>query len=226
MDRYAARLLLTAVMFGAVAVSATLFSDARTQTAGSEPPSAAVIAETEQTPQPNSADAQTAWLVAVRTESPRQTVTVLDQDGHLIGTFHTDADGDAALGPFAPGTYFARSQSSGYVRFSVGEQAEVYAQAGSGWADGERLYLTDMLPSRLELACEAPGRQLVTLTLRDADGQPTERTAHVQNGAAFLVFDGMQAGTYDICLDDTVLRTVKLDGRTSLTLTLPKETAP
>ena len=216
MDRYAARLLLTAVMFGAVAVSATLFSDARVQTAGSEPPSVQTSAETEQVFSPDA-----AWYVAVRTERPEQKITVLDENGHAYGQFEADADGDAAIGPLPAGIYFARTQSSGYVRFSVGEQAEVTAQAGSGWADGERLYLTDRLPSRLELTCRAPGRQLVTLSLRDEDGQPTERTARVENGSATLIFDGMQAGTYDICLEEAVLQTVKLDGRTSLTLTLP-----
>lgn len=216
MDRYAARLLLTAVMFGAVAVSATLFSDAKAQTAGSEPPSVSALAETEQV---FASDA--VWFVAVITEKPGQTVTVLDEDGHAYGQYVTDEDGDGAIGPLPPGTYFARTQSSGYVRFSVGAQAEITAQAGSGWADGERLYLTDRLPSRLELTCKAPDRQLVTLLLRDEDGQPTERTARVENGSAVLIFDGMQAGAYEICLGETVLQTVKLDGRTSLTITLP-----
>lgn len=221
MDRYAVRLLLTAVMFGAVAVSATLFSDALTQTAGSEPLPAPRSSETEQLQKPN---IQTAYLVSVHTQRPSGTVTVLDADGRQVTSCQTDAQGDGSVGPLLPGHYYARANRTDYVLFSLSENAAVCVQRGSGWADGERLYLTEYRPSRLDLTCKLPEEDdsvILTVTLQDETGQRSEQTGYVKDGAVQLVFDGLRAGTYQIFHGDTELATTQIDGRTSLTVTLP-----
>lgn len=220
MDRYAARLLLTAVLFGAVAVSATLFSDALTQTAGSEPQSVSVSRETarEQT------DRQVpAYFISVRTEAAEQAgfITVLDEEGAAAGNWQTAQDGCTTVGPLSPGIYYAKGKNTGYAQFTVDENAAVSVQAGCGWADGEQLYLTDFEPSRLELTCTRQTEGLVTLTLRKSDGAVTERTGYMTNGELLLIFDGLKPGTYDICLDDRTLRTTAVNGQVRLTLALP-----
>ncbi len=219
MDRYAVRLLLTAVMFGAVAVSATLFSDALTQTAGSEPPAVSGSSETEIEQRPD----KTAYLVSVHTQRPHGTVTVLDADGRQVASCRTDAQGDGQLGPLLPGSYFARANRTDYVLFSLADNAAISTQRGSGWADGERLYLTEYVPSRLELTCKLQEDKtpLLTVTLYGEAGQTVEQTAYVTDGIAQFTFDGLPAGTYRISREEAELAAVEVDGQTNLTLTVP-----
>lgn len=219
MDRYAVRLLLTAVMFGAVTVSATLFSDALTQTAGSEPPPVPGSSETEIRQEPD----KTAYLVSVHTQRPCSTVTVLDADGRQVASCRTDAQGDGQLGPLLPGNYFARANRTDYVLFSLSDNAAVSTQRGSGWADGERLYLTEYVPSRLDLTCELQEDEtpILTVTLFGETGQTAEQTAYVTDGSAQLTFDGLPAGTYRICRGETELAAVKVDGQTKFTVAVP-----
>ncbi len=219
MDRYAVRLLLTAVMFGAVAVSATLFSDALTQTVGSEPPSVSGSSEAEIRHKPDKA----AYLVSVHTQRPGSTVTVLDADGRQVASCRTDAQGDGCLGPLLPGNYFARANRTDYVLFSLSDNAAVSTQRGSGWADGERLYLTEYVPSRLDLTCklQEDDTSILTLTLYGDAGQIAEQTAYVTNADAQFTFDGLMAGTYRICRGETELAAVEVDGQTRFTVVVP-----
>lgn len=221
MDRYAVRLLLTAVMFGAVTVSATLFSDALAQTAESEPLSVPGSSETEERLQPNST--KTAYLVSVHTQACNETVAVLDEDGRAVAFCRTDAQKSGSVGPLEPGRYYAKAASTGYVSFTLADNAAVSVQAGSGWADGERLYFTAYEPAQLELTCEVPNgfhSAILTVTLRDEAGQKTEQTAYITDGEACFVFDGLCPGTYRVCHGETELAAVQIDGQTSLTVTL------
>lgn len=221
MDRYAARLLLTAVLFGAVAVSATLFSDALTQAAGSEPQPVSVRAETQKkTAEPN----VPSYAVSVRTKAPEQAefITVLDEEGAAVGNWQIAEDGITTVGPLVPGIYYAKGKYTGYAQFTLDENAAVSVQAGCGWADGEQLYLTDFEPSRLELTCTRQASGLVTVVLEKSDGTQQERTGYVTDGEAVLTFDGLQPGTYDICLDGKVLRTTAVKGQVRLTVELPQ----
>lgn len=220
MDRYAVRLLLTAVMFGAVTVSATLFSDALAQTAGSEPLSVPRSSETEEYQKPNT---QTAYLVSVHTARPGSTVTVLDADGRQVASCRTDEQGDGSVGPLFPGRYFARANRTDYVLFSLAENAAVFAHKGSGWADGERLYLTEYVPSRLDLTCEVQEDEtpLLTVTLYGEAGHTAEQTAYVTDRSAQFTFDGLPSDTYRVCRGETELAAVKVDGQTCLNVTLP-----
>lgn len=221
MDKYAVRLLLTAVMFGAVAVSATLFSNALAQTAGSEPLSAPGRSETEF--QQKSDSDKTAYLVSVHTRRPDGTVTVLDADGRQVASCRTDAQGDGSVGPLLPGHYYARASRTDYVLFSLSDTAAVCVQRGSGWADGERLYLTEYVPSRLDLTCEVQDSDasILTVTLKDGTGQEAEQTGYITNGSVQLVFDGIRAGTYGVFWGETELSVIEIDGQTSLTVTVP-----
>lgn len=220
MDRYAARLLLTALMLGAVAVSATLFSDALTQTEGSEPLPAMV--QTNRATGQNDRQEQRYFVAAQALTGRKQDmISVLDEEGMSAGNFMTDADGYADIGPLAPGIYYARAFHTDYVRFTLGENAEVSVQEGCGWADGERLYLTEFVPSRLELSCTVPQQQIVTLELVSAEGTSYLQTGYVEDGRTELVFDGLPADTYELCLNGKPLQTVPLDGKTSLCVELP-----
>lgn len=219
MDRYAARLLLTAVMFGAVAISATLFSDIPAQAAGSEPLPAAVYRETAQQTQTNTE----LYCVSVCTQQQAEAfVTVLNEDGYTVGNWWTDEEGCTVIGPLAPGTYYAKGKYTGYAKFTLADNAAVSVQAGYGWADGELLHLTDFEPSRLELTC-TQGKEsgIVTLTLKGVDGQSIERTGYLRDGTAELTFDGLQKGRYTLCQSDAELQTAEVDGCTSLTVALP-----
>ena len=225
MDRYAARLLLTAVMFGAVAVSATLFSDALAQGAGSEPLPVPASRETERKETQTESNELPSYYVSVQAEGGSGFVTVLDEDGSAVGNWETEEDGDAVIGPLAPGIYYAKGNHTGYAQILLEDNAAISVQAGCGWADGERLYLTSYEPSRLELTCILPeGAEnigIVTLELLRSDGKRLEQTGWQENGKVSVVFDGLRQGTYDILLHGTVLRTTAVDGRTSLALTLP-----
>ena len=139
-------------------------------------------------------------------------------------TCQTDAQGDGSIGPLFPGHYYARASRTDYVLFSLSENAAVYVQRGSGWADGERLYLTEYRPSRLDLTCKLPEEDdsaILTVTLQDETGQRSEQTGYVKDGTVQLVFDGLRAGAYQIFHGDTEFATTQIDGRTSLTVTLP-----
>lgn len=226
MDRYTARLLLTAVMFGAVAVSATLFSDALTQSAGSEPQSVTVLTEMSLRSTQEDGQMLPTFYLSVRTQmnSSNSYVTVLDSEGAAIGVWQTDADGSAVVGPLAAGDYYAKGSGTGYVRFTLHENAAVTVAMGCGWSDGELLHLTNCEPSRLEVICkqtQTAQSGVVTLTVKRADGVGYAQTDRWDNGTAVLLFDGLEQGIYDICLSDTVLETVAVDGNVTRTLTLP-----
>ena len=221
MDRYAARLLLTAVMLGTVAVSATLFSDALTQAGGSEP--LPVQVQTEGESRQNDFRVQRFYLsVHAQTGQIHDMISVLDEEGMSVGNWQTEPDGSVTIGPLAPGIYYARALHTDYVCFSFSENAQVSVQAGSGWADGEQLFLTKYVPSRLDLCCTVPQQQeIVTLELVSADGQNYLQTGYVDNGSAQLTFDGLPAGTYELCRYGEVLQSVQLDGQMTLSVTLP-----
>lgn len=227
MDRYAARLLLTAIMFGAVAVSATLFSDALTQTAGSEPLPVAAYGETgrQETSHEMTSNMQTQYSVSVRTQpaAAAEFVTVLDAEGAAVGNWQTDEAGQTVIGPLVPGTYYARGKYTGYAQIILKDNAAVTVQAGCGWSDGEVLYLTDFEPSRLTINCTQPNANsgIVTLTLLAEDGQSYERTGILESGTATLIFDGLPAGAYELFHGNTGLQTFNIDGETSLSITLP-----
>lgn len=226
MDRYAARLLLTAVMFGAVAVSATLFSDALAQGAGSEPLPVPASRETVKKVKQDSEKNAPTFYISVQAGENTAFVTVLDEQGSAVGNWQTEENGNAAIGPFCPGIYYVKGNCTGYAQIILEDNAAVSVQAGFGWSDGERLFLTDYEPSRLELTCFLPGNAadgIVTLELLRSDGERFEQTGWQKNGKVSIVFDGLRKGTYDILLHGTVLRTTAVNGRTSLALTLPPQ---
>lgn len=221
MDRYAARLMLTALLFAAVTVSATLFSDAMTQTAESEPLSVSV---SDQIRQQKETDSNQYFIsVSVKTPQSAGVITVLDEDGTLVGNWQADAESNAVIGPLAPGMYYVRAKHTGYAKLLLEENAAVYVQAGCGWADGERLYLTNYVPARLVLNCTQPNTPdgIVTLCLIRSDGQKIEQTAYLKNGSSQIVFDGLKAGTYEICFHESVLQTVVLEGFSECHVILP-----
>ena len=170
--------------------------------------SPAMLSVREEEPAPTAPAA--GWYVSVGSQVllPGDQVVFYDRDGQEADRQTADADGDLAAGPLAPGEYSTWQERLGTVRFRLEENGAVTALEGNGWADGERLWLTEGPVSSLRVTVGTErlmidGR-LLTLTLEQEDGITRQQSVYISldsqavNGVytRTCLFDGLPPGLY------------------------------
>lgn len=103
-------------------------------------PSNAGQAPSEPDEDPAAAD---RFLAGLRAEGPEAGALFLaDADGNPLQRIQLDRDGDAALGPVAPGRYSVTRDGVLLGRFRMLDNAALTEADGCLWTDGELLYLS------------------------------------------------------------------------------------
>ena len=184
-----------------------------------------------------SASLQPAYYVALRAAPALvgTAVTLSDPDGHILGVYSPDADGDAALGPICPGRYLLSDGRTPLGEFVLEENASVCLATDRLWADGELLHLECRRPGEivLELTLDEPG--YYSLAVMDQTGEVTVRDLFIssrqkpQQGRSYLRtlrFPGLMAGAYTVLWNERTLCTLALDegGLSSISLHLSRDT--
>lgn len=175
------------------------------------------------------------FTVAVRVDEPvwGEKLFVCDEMGSPLAEIIPDADGDAVLGPFAPGRYAVCRGTEEVGAFQLLENAALSSAEGRLWTDGELLHLERFIAgtARLELTLAKPG--YYTLELCDPNGRDWFRDLYIADGTRpdreegyvrMVEFRGLPAGLYTAVRQNTPLGQIEVPaGETvSLRLTIDK----
>lgn len=203
MNRESAQLALAGAMIGVLALSATVFAQlhppeleettavlaAVLETAARNPEeenwsnreAVAVMAELEA---PKDASTAGPFSVALRVPDPipGEKLFVCDGLGCPLDGIEPDWDGDAVLGPFAPGCYSVQRGQTEVGSFCLQSNASISETSGRLWTDGELLYLERYSPGtvRLIITLVKPGYYAVGLC--DRDGRTWRGDLYVAEG--------------------------------------------
>ncbi|MBO4419187.1 MAG: hypothetical protein J5789_05135 [Oscillospiraceae bacterium] len=225
MNRESLSLALTGAMIGVLALSASVF--ARLHPPKHEETTAALWArpeESQPSPFPESGTGPAAlpvlagldpeeetapgpFLVSLRVPDPvpGERLFVCDGLGCPLEGIEPNREGEAVLGPLAPGRYtVCRGQTeAGYFRLY--DNASLGETGGRVWTDGEQLRIERFIPGtvRLTVTLKAPG--YYTVSLCDRAGQMWNRDLYVSDGTEpeemglwvrILDFQGLPPGLY------------------------------
>lgn len=188
MNSYSSRLILVGTMIGILVVSAVAIAK---EGQGNRKPSGedAVLLL------PNSTAEEAMWsaaavpaavlswdedpdvgagpfYVALRVEAAApQNIFLCDRYGSPLAQAEPDGDGDAALGPLAPGDYSICAEGKTLGRFSLLGNAALAGAEGLLWTDGELLHLTDKPTGEAVIRLVLPKPGYYSLYLTDCFGQ-------------------------------------------------------
>lgn len=228
MDRNSIRLALTGVLIGAVALTAALAAGRKPAGEERAPDPAAVLREDTEEAAPVLATAAPAgsgdespgeagpYLVALRAEDPEpgERLYLCDAAGCPLEEILPDRDGDAALGPLAPGSYQVCREQTQVGAFRLQDNAALTGAEGRLWTDGELLHLERGLTGAARLWVSLPAPGYYALRLCDRNGRSWSRDLYIPADAVpgtegrFLRavdFAGLPPGPYTVCRLRTVL---------------------
>ena len=221
MNSYSIRLAWAGAMIGVLALSATVFANARPP--GEETaPEALLAAETavqSTEPAPEAvaamAQAETAsapagpFLAALRLGEGVETrrVFLCDAWGNPLEELPPERQRELTLGPLEPGVYSLWRGGEKLGSFRLLENAALAEAEGQLWTDGELLHLERFVPGTalLTLRLTAPG--YYSLGLRDQNGLGWTRDLYIAPEAPeepeggwlrVLAFPGLPAGRYTL----------------------------
>ena len=147
------------------------------------------------------------FLVALRVEEAvwGEKLFLCDPNGSPLEAIEPDGQGDAVLGPLAPGSYGLYRGAEEVGSFRLEENASLSRAAGRAWTDGELLHIERFVPGTALLRLRLPGPGYYTLTLFDREGRSRSRDLYVEEGARpgetgdflrVLEFRGLPPGLY------------------------------
>lgn len=175
------------------------------------------------------------FTAALRVESPApgKRLFLCDEAGCPLEELSPDPEGDAALGPLAPGVYLICEGQTELGRFRLLDNAALEGAAGQLWTDGERLYLERFVPGavRVNLILSHPG--YYAFQLLDRDGRTRTRDLFIPDSEPpgtdrsyrrELEFPGLPPGLYTLARQGEPLGQLEVSaGETgSLQLTIDK----
>ncbi len=247
MNKESVRLALAGATIGVLALSATVFArhcppereeSAAALAAERETVSAAVPAESfaEGEAVPVLADLDPAgddpnagpFMISLRVPDPvpGEKLFVCDELGCPLEGIEPDRDGDAAVGPFAPGRYSIQRGQTELGSFRLHDNASLSEATGRAWTDGELLYLERYIPGTVRLNVTVRKTGYYALWLCDRDGRTWRRELFVsektkQDAAGVWVqtldFQGLPPGLYTATRRNQTLGQVELpEGETAV----------
>lgn len=218
MNRESIRLAWAGTAIGVLVLSAVVFADARPPArreergTGTEPAAATAPAdfggEAVAALAQESGGAE-AFAVRLRAEDPipGERLFLCDAAGCPLEELEPDADGDAALGPLAPGSYGIWRGATEIGRFRLLADGALGETAGRLWTDGRFLHLERLVTgtARLTLTLDRPGYE--SFQLWDRDGRGRSADLYVPDSALpdrersyvrVLEFRGLPPGLYTL----------------------------
>ena len=213
MNDYSMRLAALGAMIGVLTLSAAAYANVSAAARIPDPPAITTQAPAAppQTGEAAEALAPAVCYAALRLESPvRGQLCLCDLSGSPLSVVEPDEDGDAALGPVAPGRYCLTLGSERIGSFRVLENAAITETAGRLWTDGELLHLERFRPGQAELTLTVlePGYESIQLVddlgrAWNRDFFIPEREHRGQDGVytRVLLFQGLPEGRYTLVRD-------------------------
>ena len=161
------------------------------------------------------------FLISLRVPDPApgEKLFVCDEMDCPLEEIVLDQDGDAAVGPFAPGRYSIQSGQTELGSFRLHDNASLSDATGRAWTDGERLYLERFIPGTVRLTVTVHKTGYFAVWLCDRNGKSwrkelyvSEKTQRDADGAwvQILDFQGLPPGLYTATRRNQTLGQVEL----------------
>lgn len=214
MKRSAIRLCSAVLLMGLVITASVMLIGATTK---------------EQAPaaQPQMTDTKTyVWVrVLFATEPRAQEIFLYDSEGHPMQRLTPDESGMAASELLNPGQYYAATEGC-CTEFTLNNNASIRVDGGSGWSDGEILYLSGAEIGTVTLERTGPASDddgWLDYTLKNEEFERREvLRCSSEKELLTCTFAGVPYGTYVLWEDGVERCTVTVDERTpDVTVTLP-----
>lgn len=238
MDRESKALTLAGAILGLLALSATAAAGLRPPARSPVPPEVSVsaaAAETEEAvpvlatePSVQFSPDAGPYYVSVRVTEPvwGERLFVCDGMGCPLEELLPDRDGDAELGPLAPGRYGLWQGQTRIGSFLLADNAALPEAQGRLWTDGELLHLERFVPGTARFTLRLPKPGYYGLLLWDRFGRRSARDLYLPENAEpdpeggylrVLEFPGLAPGLYTLARNGTVLAQVEVEaGQTAL----------
>lgn len=152
------------------------------------------------------------------------TIEIMTPSRSIVQTLTVNERHEAVTSGLEPGQYLAVSEQIGGVLFSLHENASVAVIGGSGWSDGEMVYLTTQQTGTVRVcryvakdAVDAADGTWYTYSLLGQD-YASDRIVHItmeseQEAGDYLqccTFSGLPEGVYTLWENGTELQTVEV----------------
>ena len=207
----------------AMATEAPPTEAALTEAAPTENAETAPAPDTEAETAAGEADDPTAgpFRVALQIPDPipGERLFLCDALGCPLEEVTADREGDAVLGPLAPGRYGLWRGETEAGSFRLKRNAALADAAGRLWTDGEVLRLERFVPGTVRLYCTVEDPGYYTLLLCDRDGRTRRGDLYVSDSAApnedgrwerTVEFGGLAPGLYTAVRRNTPLGQVEV----------------